>query len=64
MTKEPQPYKNKGRCPKCNTKLRHEGQTGACPPSMHCYACGYRDWDHKGMDRPDFDLINSAGGRP
>ena len=52
-------YSNPSKCPKCNHALFYEGQVMASPPSMHCPACGYRDWDMKGMKRPNWDLAVS-----
>jgi hypothetical protein len=33
-----------GACPKCRGFVHQEGQVGICPPNLHCYICGHREW--------------------
>jgi hypothetical protein len=53
------PHKGKkNQCPKCAGLLEYCAQAGPMPPSIHCTACGWRDWDMKGC-KVDFDLLGS-----
>lgn len=45
-----------GKCPKCNHRIGYQPQIGACPESIHCPICGYRDFGQK-MSHVDFDML-------
>jgi hypothetical protein len=41
-------YREVNRCPKCRGLLEYCNQAGTMPPSIHCTACGWHDWNMKG----------------
>jgi hypothetical protein len=50
-------YKEVNRCRKCRGLLEYQPQAGSMPSSIHCTACGWRDWDKGGT--VDLDLLQS-----